>query len=99
MPTIACSTRAVASSDYNAVALAARHYLTAGEATETIHDTKCKLPSGVDILASSTVTLVLHGSVGRQKILPSDLSKSELLRCFHEFIDTASIFFSYLYAH
>ncbi|KAL1707575.1 hypothetical protein EV121DRAFT_288450 [Schizophyllum commune] len=63
MPTIACSTRAVASSDHNGVALAARHYLTAAEATETIHDTKCKLPSIVDILASSTVTLVLHGSL------------------------------------
>ncbi|KAL1677779.1 hypothetical protein EV122DRAFT_278765 [Schizophyllum commune] len=66
MPTIACSTRAVASSDHNGVALAARHYLTAGEATEPTHDTKCKLPSGVDILASSTVSLVLHGSHAAQ---------------------------------
>ena len=99
MPTIACSTRAVASSDHNGVALVAKHYLTAGEATETIHETKCKLPHGVDILASSTVSFVLSGTVGRQKLAPSDLCNSELLKCFHEFIGTASIFIGLIYAY
>ncbi|KAI5896469.1 uncharacterized protein SCHCODRAFT_02532425, partial [Schizophyllum commune H4-8] len=81
-------TRVVASSDHNGVALVARHYLTAGDATETVHDVKCKLPDGVDVLASSTVSLVLYGSVGRQKISSSDLCNSELVKCFHEFIGT-----------